>query len=89
MQIGRVRMTHYIKGREVGREKEIGLIEYDKGKKLICYIRELTEKQEKEHRAGAFCNYFAHLLQIGVDGPAIVAIMPVRCRYGVLGRTSN
>ena len=52
MQIGRVKKTHYVKGRAVGTGREIGLIEYDKGEKLICYIIDVAEKQKKIFSVG-------------------------------------
>lgn len=41
MPTGKVRKTYYAEG------EEIGLIEYEKGEKLICYILELTENRLK------------------------------------------
>ena len=46
MLIGKIKKTHYVDG------KEFGLIEYEKGKKLFCYVLELGNSREKYFSEG-------------------------------------
>lgn len=46
MPTGKVRKTHYTEG------KEFGLIEHEKGAKLVCYILDLTENRLKYFSEG-------------------------------------